>query len=108
MWDLKDGAITYKSVSPADFGLASHPLSSVAGGSPEENAATLISLFDGQLSANHPVENFVVINTAALLFVSGKATDLLHGVTLARESINNGGAKEALRVFGERSRALVV
>ncbi|KAF4549524.1 Anthranilate phosphoribosyltransferase-like protein [Elsinoe fawcettii] len=57
---------------PEDFGLKPHPLSEVAGGkSPSENAAILARLLKGDLAEDDPVLTFVLMNTAALLAVSG-------------------------------------
>lgn len=105
VWDLHDNIITETNVNPAMFGLPSNPISSVVGGSPSENAATLNDLLDGLLPLDHPIENFVVLNTAALLVVAGVASDPLDGVRRARESIKSGKAKEALRLFQVASQA---
>ena len=59
-------------ISPEDFGLESHSLSEVAGGkSPAENAVILGKILDGQIEDGDPVLDFVLLNTAALLAVSG-------------------------------------
>jgi anthranilate phosphoribosyltransferase len=55
-----------------DFGLPTHPLSTVAGGKlPSENAEILKQLMRGELKENDPILDFVTINTAALFVVSG-------------------------------------
>ncbi|KAF2222987.1 glycosyl transferase [Elsinoe ampelina] len=60
------------SVRPEDFGLGPRALSEVAGGkSPAENAGILKRLLAGELEADDPVLTFVLMNTAALLAVSG-------------------------------------
>jgi anthranilate phosphoribosyltransferase len=57
---------------PADFGLPSHPLSEVGGGKlPKENAAMLMSILRNELSPDDPILHFVLMNTAALLVISG-------------------------------------
>lgn len=59
-------------VTPEDLGLTRCPLATVAGGkSPAENAAILQRLLKGDLPEHDPVLTFVLINTAALLAVSG-------------------------------------
>lgn len=105
VWDLLDGVITEKEVSPATFGLALNSIDSVRGGTPEENAATLLALLGGELPLDHPVENFVAANCGALLFLSGLAKDPIDGVRLARESIKSGKALEALDLFRKASQA---
>nr|POE47537.1 anthranilate phosphoribosyltransferase [Quercus suber] len=70
--DVKDVEITKFMVTPADFGLPCHPLADVHGGkSPAENAKILMRILRNELSADDPVLHFVLINTAALLAVSG-------------------------------------
>ena len=57
---------------PADFGLPAHPLSEVfTGKMPKENAAKLLSILRNELRPDDPILDFVLLNTAALLVVSG-------------------------------------
>ncbi|KAG7006691.1 anthranilate phosphoribosyltransferase [Physcia stellaris] len=57
---------------PADFGLPSCPLSEVSPGKlPRENAEILMKLLRNELPKDNPVLVFVLINTAALLAISG-------------------------------------
>ncbi|GAA6017120.1 hypothetical protein JCM10207_002541 [Rhodosporidiobolus poonsookiae] len=107
VWDLDGATITPRVISPASFGLSPSPLSSVAGGTPLENSLKLLSLLDGQLPPTDPVENFVVLNAAALLLVAGKAKSEAEGVEMARRSIREGGAKRALEAFRKASNEAV-
>lgn len=64
--------INYFTVTPADFGLPTHPLSDVSPGqSPERNAEILMDILKGNVPADDPILHFVYINTAALFVVSG-------------------------------------
>ncbi|KAL2002695.1 hypothetical protein VTN02DRAFT_6178 [Thermoascus thermophilus] len=57
---------------PSDFGLPTHPLSDVYGGKmPEANAAKLMSILRNELPRDDPIMDFVLMNVAALLVVSG-------------------------------------
>ncbi|GAA5996339.1 hypothetical protein JCM5350_005703 [Sporobolomyces pararoseus] len=105
VWEVTnfENPIKYFTVSPSQFGLSTHPLSSVTGGTPHENSELLLSLLRGELDEQDPVENFVILNSAALLFVSGVAKDEKEGVKLARESLKNGGAMKALETFRDQS-----
>ncbi|SGY81118.1 BQ5605_C009g05463 [Microbotryum silenes-dioicae] len=108
IWDLKDDTITPRVIHPTrDFGLPCSPLSLVSGGSPSENASALNSLLDDQLGPSNPIENFVVLNTAAVLIVAGKAKDGFEGVELARKSLKNGSAKKALNDFRDVAKKVV-
>lgn len=60
------------SLEPADFGLSTHPLSEVGGGKlPDENAEILMSILANQRPHDDPITEFVLLNVAALLVVSG-------------------------------------
>jgi len=68
-WDLNHGRITERTVTPEDFGLSRHSLSSVMGGSPEENAETfkrMVSSGDNVPEDLIPVLEFVLMNASAL------------------------------------------
>ncbi|KAI8909051.1 glycosyl transferase family, a/b domain-containing protein [Gorgonomyces haynaldii] len=98
VWDLtSDGTIQEKEISPSDFGLQEHPLESVRGGDANHNAQLMQQLLSSQLQG--PILDFVLLNSAALLFVNGKANDLKEGVRLARESISSGKALQQLEIF---------
>ncbi|TKA69667.1 hypothetical protein B0A55_10423 [Friedmanniomyces simplex] len=59
-------------LTPEDFGLQRHSLSSVHGGKgPAENAEILMQILTNQLPSGHPVLHFVLLNTAVLLTLSG-------------------------------------
>jgi len=59
-------------ISPSDFGLPTHALSSVKGGSsPSDNAKIFASILAGEMPDDDPIMTFVLLNTAALLAVSG-------------------------------------
>ena len=112
-WELKDGQITELTLHPSKFGLKTHSLSEVAGGTPEENAETFkLLLTSGENIPERltPQLDFVLLNAAALLVVAGVAKDLLEGVELGRKSITSGKAWEALQLFrkaGEEAAAKV-
>lgn len=91
---LKDGAITTFTVRPEDAHLPIATLSDLRGGNPDENAAKILALLDGERSSYRDI---VVFNSAAALMVAGKAECLLDGVTLAGEQIDNGAALTVLQ-----------
>ncbi|KAG9083100.1 anthranilate phosphoribosyltransferase [Ceratobasidium sp. 392] len=122
-WSLEDGNITTTTLHPSHFELKTHPLSTVAGASPEENAQILVGLLDPSSPNYLPptydvvpppssvnrqaILDFVLLNASALLVVAGLATDYPSGVKLARESIASGRAWAALQEFKERDRARI-
>lgn len=59
-------------LQPSDFGFSTHPLSEVGGGKmPGENALILMSMLRNELPRDHPILEFVLMNVAALLVISG-------------------------------------
>ena len=87
--ELEDGAVTEREVHPEEAGLPEHPFASIVGGTPEENAAAFRALLKGTPSA---YRDAVLFNSAAALYVAGKAATLEEGAALARESIDSGQA----------------
>ncbi len=99
VWELRDGKITDYHVSPEDFGLARAGVETLAGGTPEENAAILRSVLEGEKG---PRREAVVMNAAAGIVV-GKRTKhpsglpaLKEGVEIAQETIDSGRALDKL------------
>ncbi|KAK5634496.1 hypothetical protein RRF57_010209 [Xylaria bambusicola] len=59
-------------LEPKDFGLNAHPLETVSPGKePHENAEILRKILQDELPDDHPILEFVLMNTAALFVVSG-------------------------------------
>jgi anthranilate phosphoribosyltransferase len=102
VWDIKDGGFERSRISPAEAGLAHHPLPSVSGGSPEENARMLRAVVGGEGGAPR---DFTLLNAAAGLIAFGLASDFAEGVAVAAGSIDSGRALEKLEGFIEVSNA---
>jgi len=106
-WQLVDGVIAERRLHPSLFGLKTHPLSEVASGTPAENAETLkMLLTSGEAIPGllTPVLDFVLMNAAALLVISGLAGGYEEGAEMAKESITSGKAWAALETFRRASR----
>ncbi len=102
VWEIRGSAIERYRVSPSDAGLASHPLSSVGGGTPEDNARMLRSVLGGEPGA---LRDFTLLNAAAGLLACGLAGDFADGVAMAADAIDNGAANKKLDRFIEVSHA---
>ena len=89
----KDGAIRTFTITPEEADLKRADAAALKGGAPEENAAALKRLLDGERSAYRDI---AVLNAAAALIVAGKARDLSAGAALASRAIDSGDAKAAL------------
>lgn len=72
--DGSGGEVSVKdfTIEPSDFGLSRHPLSEVSPGKePQENAEILRQILNGEYARDHPLLEFVLMNTAALFVISG-------------------------------------
>ena len=91
--EVKNGKIEHYALHPRDFGLAEVGHAQVAGGTPEENAATTRRLLAG---APGPLADLVALNSGAALYVAGIAPDLKAGVVQARKILEEGDALKKL------------
>lgn len=93
---LENGQIHAREIHPEDAGLPVHPLASILGGEPSENARAFHALLNGEKSA---YRDAVLLNAAAALMVADKAGDLKEGVALATESIDSGEALKRIEAL---------
>ena len=89
----KHGTVASYYVQPEDVGLARCMPDDLRGGDPEENAAILTQILEGQVG---PRRDIVLLNAAPALVAGGKAESLPEGMEKARESIDRGWAREKL------------
>lgn len=108
VWELKDNEITDYQVSPDDFGFTTAGVETLAGGTPQENAAILRSVLESEKGSRREV---VIMNAAAGIVV-GKRTKhpsglpaLKEGAEIAKEAIDSGRALEKLEKLIKLSRS---
>ncbi len=94
--DLKDGAITLRTVTPEQAGLKRWKPSALRGGGPEENASRALAVLEGGGGAGRDV---TLLNAAAALVVGGAASSFREGAALAAEAIDRGRAREKFEAF---------
>lgn len=94
--ELRDGWVRKSVVSPGELGVAEAPLSAVAGGDAEANAAAIVAVLSGEPG---PRRDFVLLNAAAALVVGEAASDLREGLDLARQAIDSGAARQVLEAW---------
>ncbi len=99
--EVRNGIITQYTITPESFGLKRAPLSALAGGKASENALILQSIFSGSPG---PARDVVLLNTAAVLVVSGLANDLRAGITLAAHTIDSGAVTHLIEALKAGSR----
>jgi anthranilate phosphoribosyltransferase len=83
-------------ISPSEFGFYMRTLDSIKGGTREENAAIANSILDG---VRGPHRDVVVMNSAAAIYIAGRAERLEEAKALALESIDSGKAKQKLKAL---------
>jgi anthranilate phosphoribosyltransferase len=92
--EVRGEAVTERTLTPEDFGLDTHPVEAVAGGDPEENAADLRGIVEGEVDGAK--RDIVLANAGATIYVAGEADTLEAGVAQAREAIESGAAAAKL------------
>jgi anthranilate phosphoribosyltransferase len=102
MFEVRGIDVTPRRITPDDLGICPHPLSEVVGGTPQENAATMRSIFSGE--GPEAVRDFVAANAGAGLYVLGLAASLKQGVEQARGAMESGDAAARLGAFVEATR----
>ncbi|WP_214000854.1 anthranilate phosphoribosyltransferase [Arsukibacterium sp.] len=98
---LKDGQITEFTLNPEDFGLSVQPISSLAGGTPSENAAATLAILSGTGHSAH--NQAVAINVAAMLKIAGLGDSLAINTRAVLECLASGKAMQTLQQFKELS-----
>ncbi|HOL60205.1 MAG TPA: anthranilate phosphoribosyltransferase [Syntrophales bacterium] len=101
--EIKQKKIKYYEVTPEDFGLKRCTISDIAGGPPEFNAQVIRDIFAGKEKG--PRRDFLILNNAATLYVSGKAPSIREGMDLSRSLIDSGAAMRKLEELVEKSNA---
>jgi anthranilate phosphoribosyltransferase len=101
--EVADGGTEEWFVEAADLGLEPAPLEAVPGGEPDENAAVVRTVLEGEPG---PAREVSVLNAGAAIYVAGGASDLAEGVGKASEAIDSGAARNVLERLVARSREL--
>ncbi len=91
--EIQNGSWRTYELQPEALGLQRVGIDVLRGGDPAANAAALTRTLNGEPG---PFADLVAANAAAALVVAGLAADLKDGVGLARRSIAEGKAAEAL------------
>ncbi len=91
--EWRDGKVRTFEVTPDDAGLPRAKPADLKGGDPETNAKALASLLAGDAG---PYRDIALLNAAAALIVADKVDSLKHGVALAADMVDGGGARHAL------------
>ncbi len=96
---LENGIITIEEVYPEDFGVErSDPKYIKSPETIEDNLKVVKAVLEGKNSSNEEDArlNLCLVNTAAILFIAGKADSLKDGVIIAKNSVKSGSAMKKL------------
>jgi len=92
---LKDGKLNTLMIDPLEFGIKRSRLDEIKGGDATLNATITKGILEGEIGGAK--RDIVLINAAATLIVDGQARDFQDGLQIAKETIDSGRAKEALK-----------
>jgi anthranilate phosphoribosyltransferase len=87
------GQVTAHEWTPADFGLAACTLEELRVGGPEESAAAIRAILDGEQGARARI---VIANAAAAVLAAERVGSLAEGVAVAAEALATGRARAVL------------
>ena len=91
--EVVEGRVVRREIDPLELGVARCSTADLAGGTPEENAATVREIFAG---AAGPKRDAVLLNAAGAIAAGGHAEDLADGYRLAAAAVDSGAASERL------------
>jgi len=95
--EVREGAVSLRTVEPEALGIDRAALSDLAGGSPEDNARAMVRVLAGERDAQAAaLADITAANAGGALWVGGVAESLEEGVARAREVLASGAARETL------------
>ena len=103
--EVADGGVREREIDPLELGVARCDPDELRGGSPEENAAAIRAVFEGE---NGGRRSAVLLNAAGAIAAAGHAHDLSEGLGLAKEALDSGAAATRLEELIRLSQAAEV
>lgn len=92
--EIRDGSLREWTIEPERYGFTDCRPEHLAGGSPKENADTVLAVLGGAGSSGATAA--VILNAAAAIYVSGKVGTFDDAVSVAQEAKRNGSGIVAL------------
>ena len=99
--ELDNGKITQYTLNPSDFDLANYSLEQLAGEGPQYNANASLAILQGKGSEAHNAA--IIVNVAALLYLTGQAQSLKQGAQITHSLLRSGKAMDTLNAIIEVS-----
>lgn len=97
----EDGAIQEGILTPGQLGFSSISAASLAGGTPEENAAVIVRVLKGEDQGG--ARAAVLLNSAGALYVGGIGSTLPESLEVAREVLGTNAGYRKLEELREAS-----
>lgn len=91
--EIIDGKIINYEIKPEDFNLERRSIEEIKGGTPKDNAQFILDVFRGEKGAKRDV---IVINSAAIIYLSGLVSSIKEGVKIASDLIDSGAVLSQL------------
>ncbi len=95
--EIKDGKITEYEIDPRDYGFEYASMDELRGGDGTENAKITRAVFDG--AERGAKRDIIIMNSAAGIYIGGKAGSYGEAVKIARDTIDSGAAAAKLEEF---------
>lgn len=92
--EFREGGQRSYFIKPEDFGMKRAKVDEIRGGTKEQNAEVILEVLKGERG---PRRDIVVLNSAAVFMILGKAKDFNEGIELASYSIDSGKALDTLK-----------
>lgn len=96
--EIKDGKILEYEINPKDYGIEYAEPEDIMGGSGEENAEITRKIFAGEKG---PKRDIVVLNSAAGIYIGGKADTYAEAIEIAKKMIDEGHVIDKLNELVE-------
>lgn len=98
--ELVDGKIESYTISPDQFDLPLHDISTIEVNGINDSLQTMLSVLDNQPG---PARDIVILNAAAAIYTAGICDTIGSGIMLAIKSIENGSARSKLDLLVKHS-----
>jgi anthranilate phosphoribosyltransferase len=95
--EVKDGMVQEWTLDPEHFGMRARSESELAGGTPEENASTILDVLAGR--RRDGARSAVLLNAAAAIYVAGRAASYGDALAAAESALDEGKGMRALEAL---------
>jgi len=101
VYELQGGKIEPWTLHPGEYGLQTHDIGSIHGGTAADNAKIITNILQGKPGA---YRDCVLMNAGAAIMAAGVARDMQEGIQYAAASIDSGSALQKLNMLRDLTR----